>query len=316
MTKTIDAMIFQNDQLVQHPNLGVGKVLSVEGDRLTIYFKNDGVTRKMSATHSPLEVPAIQQDPSFDGIKLSVSKTKKPTIRKRPPSASSKPADKYPTHEAAVEGFRKAFPLGFDDPKYLADSKTGERAYKVKAHELWNSTLNKQEFERLIEAGDFDEIVQRAKKVEAGVNLLHPQFERAPLWASIGDPQTAEKFSRSLYDFIYGEDELEARFDRFAAMLDQLPQSKASLKWPAITLFPFVAHPSQFLFMRPEVTKKAARRLGFSLNYNTSLNWSSYSSLMNLGNLLLKELTPLGARDMIDVQSFIVVTGKDNYPGT
>jgi hypothetical protein len=64
------------------------------------------------------------------------------------------------------------------------------------------------------------------------------------------------------------------------------------------------------------VTKKAARRLDFDLNYNTNLDWMTFASLNNLGKLLLEKLQPLGARDMIDVQSFIFVTGAKDYPGT
>jgi hypothetical protein len=213
MSKTLDAASLKIDQLVEHPAFGVGKLLNVEGDRLTIYFKKDGVTRKLSAFHAPLAVAADQADPAFEGVKLVVSKTKPPTTRKK---TGSKSTDKYPTFEAAVEGFRKAFPQGFEDPKYLEDSKTGERVYKVKAHELWNELLNQEELARLIAAGDFSEVVERAKRVETGINLLHPQFERTPLWKAVGEPQSAENFARSLQDFIYGQDALETRFARFA----------------------------------------------------------------------------------------------------
>ena len=166
-----------------------------------------------------------------------------------------------------MAGFLKVFPQGFNDPKYLADDAAGERSYKVKAHELWNETLNKQEFERLIAEGNFEEAVQRAKRVESGVNLLHPQFERTALWGAVREPQAAEAFARGLFDLIYGSDAFEIRFDRYATMLAQLPQAKSAiLKWGAMTIFPFLARPTEHLFLKAEVTKKAAQRLDLSLN--------------------------------------------------
>ena len=309
-------MEYATDQLLEHVNLGLGKVLSVEGDHVHIHFKQDRVARKMSGKYSPLKLSAVEHDPYFDGIKaVAIGRTRATVSKARSTVTKPQATGKYATHQDAVAGFLKVFPLGFNDPKYLADEATGERAYKVKSHALWNETLNKQEFERLIASGNYEQAVQRAKQVESGVNLLHPQFERAALWGAVREPQAAEDFSRGLFDLIYGDDTFEARFNRQATMLEQLPQPKSStLKWPAMTIFPFLALPAQHLFMKPEVTKKSAHRLAFSLNYKSTPNWLTYSCLMNLGVLLMTELADLGPRDMIDVQSFIFVTGQNNYP--
>ncbi len=311
-------MAYDVEQLLEHAHLGLGKVLSVEGDHLHIHFKQDRSARKMSAKQSPLKPSSVEHDPYFDGIKLAATaRTRTTSSRSGTTLKKPKATGKYPTQQDAVAGFLKVFPQGFNDPKYLADDAAGERSYKVKAHELWNETLNQPEFERLIAEGNYEEAVQRAKKVESGVNLLHPQFERAALWGAVREPQAAEAFSRGLFDIIYGDDAFEVRFDRHATMLAQLPQAKSSiLKWPTMTIFPFLAMPSEHLFMKPEATKKAAQRLAFSLNYQTTPNGLTYSSLMNLGGLLMTELAALEPRDMLDVQSFIYVTGQANYPGS
>ncbi|MBL9164644.1 MAG: hypothetical protein JNL18_18090 [Planctomycetaceae bacterium] len=311
-------MAYSVEQLLEHEHLGLGKVLHVEGDRVRIHFKKDRSARTMSAKHSPLKLSSVEHDPYFDGIKAAApSRAKPPSPRSKSAVAKPKAPAKYPTQQEAVSGFLKVFPEGFNDPAYLGEGPTGERSYKVKAHELWKETLNKAEFEQLIAAGNFEETVQRAKRVEAGVNLLHPQFERAPLWGAVRDPQAAEDFSRGLFNLIYGEDPFELKFNQFATTLDQLPQPKSStLKWPAMTIFPFLALPTEHLFMKVEVTKKAAQRLDVSLNYKSTPNWLTYSCLLQLGQRLMIDLKDLGPRDMIDVQSFIFVTGQANYPGS
>lgn len=307
-------MAYAVDDLLEHKYYGIGKVLSVEGDHVVIHFKKDGVTPTMSAKQSEMTLSTVKHDPYFDGIKLGA---KPRTAAKKVKSTVKKPraTGKYPTRQDAVAGFIKVFPLGFQDPKYLAED--GERYYKVKAHEIWNQTLNEPEFERLIAEANYDEVVQRAKTIEAGVNLLHPQFERAALWRVVQEPQAAHAFSLSLFEFIYGQGPLEGRFGQFAKTLGDLPQPKTSiLKWPAMTIFPFLALPTEHLFMKPEATKKAAQRLGLSLNYQPTPNWLTYSCLLQLGERLLSELADLEPQDMIDVQSFIFVTGQNDYPGS
>ena len=79
------------------------------------------------------------------------------------------------------------------------------------------------------------------------------------------------------------------------------------------TIFPFIALPNEHLFLKPLVTQKAAERRAFSLNYKPEPNWLTYSCLMKFGELLIADLAHLKPRDMIDIQSFIWVTGSDAY---
>src|SRR5258708_40364048 len=112
------------------------------------------------------------------------------------------------THEGSIARFRGHFPKGFADPKYL----DLERNYKWEAHELWTETLEKQEFERLIENGDYGEIVHQAMRVESRTNLL-ATFEKAALRDAVKNAESAKVFSQGLYDLIYGQGAFESRFD-------------------------------------------------------------------------------------------------------
>ncbi len=62
------------------------------------------------------------------------------------------------------------------------------------------------------------------------------------------------------------------------------------------------------MFLKPLVTKLAANICEFELNYKPRLNWLTYQKLLDLAKLLIAELSDLGARDMIDVQTFIWCT--------
>jgi hypothetical protein len=63
------------------------------------------------------------------------------------------------------------------------------------------------------------------------------------------------------------------------------------------------------MFLKPNVTKDCAARLTFDLKYSPQLNWATYSKLLEMSHYLMECLTPYGAVDFIDVQSFIWVIG-------
>ena len=63
------------------------------------------------------------------------------------------------------------------------------------------------------------------------------------------------------------------------------------------------------MFLKPLATKAAAAALGFDLQYNAALNWVTYASLLRMGHIYLGLLREMGARDFVDVQSFILVVG-------
>src|SRR5688572_11646531 len=100
-----------------------------------------------------------------------------------------------------VDRFLRIFPRGFTDPRYIGDSQSGERYYKWAAHERWESSLNQSEFERLLTAADFAEVVHRALRVEGRTNLLYP-MEKAALRDGVAEPHSAESFARGLFDLI------------------------------------------------------------------------------------------------------------------
>lgn len=92
----------------------------------------------------------------------------------------------------------------------------------------------------------------------------------------------------------------------------ELPWSgpKLSPTWPVSTILPFLADPSRFVLLRPEVTKQAADRYPFDLMYDPEANSRTYKRLMILSDILLGVLKPLGARDYMDVQAFIWTVGE------
>jgi hypothetical protein len=55
----------------------------------------------------------------------------------------------------------------------------------------------------------------------------------------------------------------------FAAVRDlSWVASKSSPSWPVATILPYLADPSRFMLLKPEVTRQAAERYPFDLMYD------------------------------------------------
>jgi hypothetical protein len=212
--------------------------------------------------------------------------------------------------KSCIKKFLFYFPKGFYDPKYTA----WERGYKWDAHIAWEENLNKKEYAELLRKNDFLEIARRATRLESKTNLLF-SFEKMALRDAVKTHNGAKLFSESLFNFIYGRQELEKRFIAFIEATGQLPRKQTRvLTWPLVTVFGFIAEPAENIFLKPKVTKLAAEKYGYSFKYQSKPNWATYADLLQFAQEIKKDIKDLRPRDMIDIQSFIWVLGSEEYP--
>jgi hypothetical protein len=205
--------------------------------------------------------------------------------------------------------FLRFFPDGFYDETYLA----WERDYKWEAHHAWNETLDRQTHERLLQKKEFAEIAARAVRIESRTNLLF-SFEKMALRDAVKSRAGARVFSEGLYDFLYVDERLDVRFDRWCEAVASLPRKQTRvLTWPLVTVFGFIAQPQTHFFLKPTVTRLGAREYGYDLQYASRPSWALYSGLLKFAETVRRDLRDLRPRDLIDIQSFIWVQGSDEY---
>jgi len=201
------------------------------------------------------------------------------------------------------------FPKGFYDPKYL----DWERGYKWAAHASWEDSLGREQFRSLLKDDDYREAAQLAVRIESRTNLLF-SFEKMALRDAVKPPAGAREFAEGLYDFLHGRGGDQARFERWCDVISSLPRRQTRvLTWPLVTVFGFIALPETHFFLKPMVTRAAAREYGFEFDYRSRPNWDTYSSLLSFARTVARDLRDLRPRDMIDIQSFIWVQGSDEY---
>lgn len=207
--------------------------------------------------------------------------------------------------------FLRIFPGGFRDETYL----DWERDYKWESHERWEAALGRREFCRLLRAREFGEIAARALRVEQqSRHSMLFSFEKMALRDALKSPRGAQDFAKGLFEFLYGTDLPDTRFETWVEVVGALPRKQTRvLTWPVVTVFGFLAQPRVHLFMKPNTIRAAAEAYGFPLRYASRPSWNTYESFLRFAETIRADLKDLKPRDMIDLQSFMWVLGSDEY---
>ena len=207
--------------------------------------------------------------------------------------------------------FLRVFPGGFRDPTYI----DWEREYKWDGHLAWEAALGRERFGQLLAAGRHDEIAATAVRVESRVrHAMLFSFEKMALRDALKTAPAQRAFAVGLHDFLHGSDAMDARFGRWVEVLGTLPRRQTRVvTWPLVTVFGFLAQPSRHFFLKPNVTRVAANKYGFPLQYRSRPSWETYASVLELARTVRSDLRDLRPRDMIDIQSFLWVQGSDEY---
>ena len=205
--------------------------------------------------------------------------------------------------------FLRVFPDGFSDETYLA----WERKYKLAAHLRWQALLARPLLEAQMRRREWTQIARTAVAIESRTNLLF-SFEKMALRDAVAEARGARAFCEGLHAFLFGREPLPARFDAWHDSVAALPRRQTRvLTWPVLTVFPFIADPRTHIYLKPLVTKAAAKRYGFNFLYASKPQWTTYESLLAFARTVARDLRDLRPRDQIDIQSFIWVQGSDEY---
>ena len=200
---------------------------------------------------------------------------------------------KYFGYDGAIARFLKFYKSGFESKNFICD----ERDYKVSAKEKLDSTVP---LEAALSGKGHGEAVLSAFR---STNLLYP-VEKTRLQELLR--------GKSADDFITAAAQLCVGDTRPALnRLDELLRPFDNAKWTVVTYLPFLWKPHQHMFLKPEVTKDFAVRVGHSFSgiYEAKLNADVYESLLSMVVRTRAELSELNPRDNIDIQSFIWVIG-------
>jgi hypothetical protein len=299
---------YQVGSLVIHPKKpewGPGRILHVEGTKVTVYFRDapgehpEDAVSKIDTRVISLPNAASQSDPVLDNLPPYANGRFPRTLRRRV------------TLDEGIDKFRSHCPLFFEDPAYIGDLHKGERTYKWAAHDLFERELGGGRLEQFLHDGHLDEVRKHALAVEGRLNVVN-RFEKSAFRDGLKDDDAAKRYFEALAQILALPTVERASFQRYLDAVASLPSDEGKtspVKWTVATILPFLAKPTQFMFLKPEVTQDCAARLMFDIQYSPEPNWTTYAKVLEMSEFLLDALRPYGARDFIDVQSFIWLIG-------
>ena len=284
-------------ELVEHASFGLGKVVHVTPKRVHIFFRDEpGSAARQFPNPAPVTLASRQTDLILDNT---------------PPFTEEKGRWRIPgnriTFDFALQKFLSRYPMGFEDPAYLGrgDSELNERGYKWDAHEQFVEQLGGGRLEQLVESRDQENL---SKTLGRLIIKLPSPYEKMALIDGLKGGDCVD-FGAKLIGFLAAPD--RQSFDDLAGALDGLPADGTSpYTWPNLTYFPFIAQPDRHMFFKPTPTKLAAEAFGFDLRYQSNPSWAGYQRLIEFADIYLQLLKAHGARDFIDVQSFLWLSPK------
>ena len=215
-------------------------------------------------------------------------------VWKRLQQEAGKSDPRYFGYAGARTRFLKFFPGGFASEGYLQ----GERDYKLAAKRSLDENVP---LERALTESGLGEAVLAAYRA---TNLLSP-FEKTRLQDLLRGP-AADDFVHAIAGFS------ECPTGINLSRLEVILRPYDCAKWTVVTYLPYFWSPVDHMFLKPEVTREFAARVGhpFESIYSAKLGLEIYESLLDLREKTEAALQDLSPRDGIDIQSFIWVVGR------
>ena len=165
--------------------------------------------------------------------------------------AAAKSSKDYVGFDGALAQFLRAYPQGFATPLYRQE----ERDYKLKAKARLDASMP---LEQAMEGQGFGEA---ALAVFHATNLLAP-FEMMRVQDLLRGV-SADAFIRAAARFAHGEGAPAL------AEMAHLAKPHEAAKWTVVTYLPYLSRPETHMFLKPEVTKDFAKRVGHPFVHGT-----------------------------------------------
>lgn len=199
--------------------------------------------------------------------------------------------------------FHRRFPSSFTDQNYI----DAERAYKLMAAERMRELIGKEILGGYIERGEYEQAKAAIIKSCGGSFRVSPTTRQSNNLLNQWDMRLllnapAQLMTGRLYDLLYGEGPFAQRFD---AWVDVLATEKKPGVWPGATYFLMLHDPDAYIFIKPAQFGFFLKHTGLDQAWPVRPDAATYMRFLAAARQLLSSLASLGARDMIDTQSFI-----------
>lgn len=190
---------------------------------------------------------------------------------------------------------------GFAHEPFVADEISYKRHTAVKARDL----LGRRALQDLLATAAYDDLLERLEKIGRDNNLLWTaQPSRGDLAILYAPNLNKWDFAEQIRALLYSQ---RPTPDKLETFVDYCTAAELPNKWTFPTYFMFMTRPHADMFIKPSVAKWFLKFMGLGELYTAVPSADMYERYKKNCHGLLAELADQGAKDMIDIQSFIWV---------
>ena len=206
--------------------------------------------------------------------------------------------------------FARLYEGGFAGETWVAKQRGAGVKRRLKRHRdpaiaQAQSALSLVELDRLIAAGQHQEIISRAKDVLSKTDLV-TKTETGRLRCDTDEQ--ARELATALRHLLHGDAPYMMRFEHFVAALARVIGKEPS--WQLATALPALVFPDRHICIRPTAFRAQAAWMAPRLGYVKRPNAPLYQRFLRMGEMVREELKKSGQtpRDLLDVHDFMHVT--------
>lgn len=210
--------------------------------------------------------------------------------------------------DALIDLVRKRYPdwESFAHDGFVAD----ELMVKRRLVSQVNADLSADALSELLKQQAYPIIKDRIATIGRKSSLL---YNRTPASGDLSilftDALQLPSFCHQFTALLHGKDPIA---QRLRTWLDYTQATNLDCKWAFTTYFLFLSDPSQHIFVKPRVGQWLLRFVGNAETWSKQVNPATYATLLGVANGMLDQLRPLGASDLVDVQSVIWVAHRES----
>lgn len=207
---------------------------------------------------------------------------------------------------------RSRFPgwLGFRDPRFDG-GRYDEVKYKLATAEKAKELLSEQALGRLIDNGDYGEMIQRLKKIARHNNLLTTQFRGGDLALLNHDDLDHRRFCEAFLNLLYGDGDAPQRLDRYTDQIRSMGLYPNVNRWAMPTYFLFFLYPDSEVLIKPATVRKLFELGVRRGRLGVEPSGEEYARVRTTYSELREALEEYEPRHMIDVQGFVWVAVQE-----
>jgi hypothetical protein len=289
----------------KRPEWGVA-ILAWEREDRRAYQFEDGMLRKFKKGYYSLLHPAEDLERTPETVVSSLENA----LVTNKDKAAPKTLEPVAAFKAQVKLFKKLYPKGFEDKKWIAEHRGAPDGRTLKRHrdpviQSVQEALAEDRCAAMLAEGAHHDLTEAVAELLASTNLVPLKYVKV---LQELDEEESHAFAESVATLLHGEGDYDPRFRDHLEVMNKLYGGQPS--WRIATALPALFFPQQQVCVRRSAFKRQAASIAPRARYSRTARAGAYRNYRRVAFAVRKRLqaAKIPPRDLLDVHDFIWAT--------